>query len=158
MLFCKLIGGVLIVFCGYTCGRVISQRGERKLKQTEAFLALIIHVRNMIDRYLMPIDRIFRECDEKLLSDCGACGEFESFGALLESAELFLDAEICDGLRNFSEELGRGWRESQIRLCDEQILRLTRERERLSTDLPRSRRASVTLAVCISAGIAILFM
>ena len=127
-------------------------------KEYLTLLLLADEQEDMIDRYLMPIDLIFRECDGRLIASCGVAGKVESFGELLDGVELLLSPELCDELRRFADGLGHGWRESQLRLCDDCILRLSRERDRLVNDLPRSRRASVTLAVCISAGIAILFI
>jgi len=157
MVFYKVLGGGLIILCGYICGRSVCQREERKLRQVDGLIALVSHIRDMIDRYLMPIDRILRECDGELLSACGFSDEHDSFFEMIDGA-VFFDDGICAEMQSFAEELGRGWRESQLKLCDRCLSSLVRERDRLSADLPRSRRATMTLAIAVSAGITILLL
>lgn len=143
--------------CGYICGRSICQREERRLRQVDGLIDLVGYIRDMIDRYLMPIDRILKECDRELLSVCGFSGEGEKLCEMVDGA-VFFDENIRGEMRSFAEELGRGWRESQLKLCDRCLSVLGRERDRLSADLPRSRRAVMTLAMAVSAGITILLL
>lgn len=157
MLAYKLLGGGLVILCGYAFGRGACLRQEHKLDRLEAIISLINHIRDMIDRYLMPLDRILAECDREMLDACGFSGDCYSLEELFESAK-YLDAEIYDALRSFAAELGRGWRESQVKLCDRCLSILAREHERLSSDLPRARRAVMTLSMSLSAGITILLL
>ena len=157
MLVYKLLGGGLVILCGYVWGRSACLRQEQRLERLEAIIFLITHIRDMIDRYLMPIDRILGECDREMLDKCGFPRDCNSLEGLLECAP-FLDREVGDTLRSFVTELGRGWRESQVKLCDRCLSVLVCERDRLSADLPRARRAAMTLSMSLSAGIAILLL
>lgn len=157
MVFYKVLGGGLIILCGYFCGRSVCQREEKKLRQTEGLIVLVSHIRDMIDRYLMPIDRILKECDVEMISACGLSGECDDLIKMVDEA-VFLDDGIRAEMQSFAYELGRGWRESQLKLCDRCLSSLTRERDRLSADLPRSGRATMTLAMAVAAGITILLL
>ena len=157
MLFYKLLGGGLIILCGYICGRSICQREERKLRQIDGLIDFVSCIRDKIDRYLMPIDRILKECDRDVLYVCGFSGEAENLCEMVDGA-VFFDESIRGEMQSFAEELGRGWRESQLKLCDRSLGALRRERDRLSADLPRSQRAAMTLAMSVSAGITILLL
>lgn len=157
MLVYKLLGGGLLILCGYACGRGACLRQEQRLERLEAIISLITHIRDMIDRYLMPLDRILGDCDREMLFACGFSSDCDSLEGILDGAA-FLGKEIEDTLQSFVAELGQGWRESQVKLCDRCLAVLVRERERLSADLPRARRAAITLSMSLSAGIAILLI
>ena len=146
------------MLCGYISGRAICRRREAELLQVEGFIALVFHIRDMIDRYLMPLDKIFEGCDGRLLSACGYDGDCSGMEELLCGIKVELRDEIYDELIAFAREIGKGWREGQIKLCDSCINRLSRERDALLSELPKGRRAIMALSLSLSAGVTILLI
>ena len=59
-------------------------------------------------------------------------------------------------LSSFAASLGRCFREEQLRNCDGCIDALTALRGRLETELPKRRRASLSIVICAAAAAALI--
>lgn len=136
----------------------LCEQDRRRWKQVEAFLVLLRTVKNRIDCYGEPIDAILSRCDVTLLSACGYGGgqEAPDFSDFLEGCELCLSADERQILRDFSGELGRGYRAEQVKVCEYYIARLDRVREELERELPKRRKMIRT--VCLSASLGAILM
>ena len=152
MLFCKLLGGVLLLGAGLGLGLRARHAARRELRRTEGFLALLGHIRTQIESFSMPIDKILACCDRRLLADCGADGMgFSDFSALLLEASGELPREAVRLLECFGKELGRGYRADQLRHCEQYMTLLERECRLLREALPRREKTLLVLPIAISA-------
>ncbi|NLW74251.1 MAG: hypothetical protein GX057_05065 [Clostridiales bacterium] len=159
----KVLGALLLLFGGVLCGRALCRRAEAGLLQTEGFVALLKYIRNQIDCYLMPVDRILAGCDPGILMACGLVAdadlrEIKSFSELLDCCELCVSEATAELLRKFAGELGTSYRDMQLKICDYYIGKLSAERDRLQAELPARRKMIMTICICAFAGVALIMI
>jgi hypothetical protein len=157
------MGALLLLFGGVLCGRALCQKAETGLGQTEGYVALLKYIRNQIDCYLMPVDRILTGCDPGILLACGLPAdtdlrEIKSFSGLLDCCELCVSEETAELLRKFAGELGTSYRDTQLKICDYYIGKLSAERDRLQAELPARRKMIMTICICTFAGVAVIMI
>ena len=146
----KLLGSALLITSSISASRVLIGIEQKRIKQTDSFIALIRYIRDRIDCYSTPIDKILSTCpDDILLEIGGRNGEF-SFWELVSQNDMVLDGEGKRILREFSESLGKNYRERQIKLCDSAISTLENYRKTKNADLTAKRKA--INAICLAIG------
>jgi len=121
MSFYKAAGAVLLLFGGVSLGRALCQKIEAGFAQTEGFIALLKYIRNQIDCYLMPVDKILAGCDPGILETCGVSADADlsvihSFSELLDCCELCISEVLAELLRKFAGELGTSYRDTQLKM------------------------------------------
>lgn len=146
----KLSGAVLIIVSCLAASRIIISHEEKRLRQLEAFIALIKYIRNRIDCYSVPVDKILAECPEGVMNDLGGKGEKMSFREITEREEILLEGESRQILKEFSDSLGKHYRERQVKLCDGAVANLetARDAEKKALD---SKKKTVN-ALCLAIG------
>ena len=154
----KLIGVLLVAIC---CGGICFEarrRDAERLARVDGFLRLLAFIRSEIDCFLTPQSRIFSKCDVRMLYDCGRQGGEppRDFSGLLSSVRGGLDPRVREQLMLFSSSLGKSFREEQLRSCDGCIEALRKLHEELEAELPRKRRASLSLGICAAAAAAVI--
>ena len=77
MIISKLIGGVLITVCALKIYAEIQKFQKKSIKQIDSFIELIDYIKNQIECFLLPIDTIMFNCDNKLLLNCGIQRDME---------------------------------------------------------------------------------
>lgn len=111
MLTVKLIGCALILIGCSAVGFSAAKLYRLRVKQLEAFLRLIKHIRAQIEYYRAPLDRIFEGYEDDMLSDCGFLDGARASGAVggFEACRgrLYLSGGEADELAGFFEGLGR---------------------------------------------------
>lgn len=155
MLVFKLTGAALLIAAGCGTGRFLCVAERRRLTQTDGFIALLRFIRAKIDIYLLPIDKILSGCDSSILSACGAVPA-DSFEKLLDGCEFYTGPGVRELLYKFAGELGKSNRTAQLGHCDYYIGRLSAERDRMDSELPRRCRLYMTLSLCAAAVVALL--
>ena len=101
---------------------LFSNMQSRRQKNLECFLLLIRFIESEISCYQTPLDDIYRRFDGDALERCGFSAVLREKGlkeALVECKEaLCLSDEEYRLLLDFSGELGKSYREEQLRGCD----------------------------------------
>jgi hypothetical protein len=110
-----------------------------------------MHTRNNVD-----FDKILSGCSAEILNACGATPGARSFNELLETCDGKLPPDTAELLEKFAAELGTTYRDTQLKLCDYYISKLTAERDRLQSDVPARRKMIMTLCICAAGGIAVI--
>lgn len=146
------------MLCGAGVGVTGLRYERRRYLQAEGFLTLLRTVRLDIDCFSMPVDRILRQCEPKLLSDCGAPGPAPDMETLLRGARLCLPAEFCRLLWDFAARLGGSYREEQLRCCDYYLARLTPLCDRMRAELPKREKTALLLPVAMAALLALMLL
>lgn len=154
----KLIGVLMVALC---CGGICFEarrRDAERLARIDGFLRLLAFIRSEIDCFLTPQSRIFSKCDVRMLYDCGWQGGEppRDFSGLLSSVRGGLDPRVREQLMLFSSSLGKSFREEQLRSCDGCIEALRKLHGELEAELPRKRRASLSLGICAAAAAAVI--
>ena len=120
----KLVGAVMILASSLTAARTLTSLEKEKAERLDSFIALIRYIRNRIDCYSLPIDKIFFDCPDDILDPLGGKEPRMSFDGLLSRKNVTVSEEARNILAEFSKTLGKNYRERQIKLCDGTIAAL----------------------------------
>ena len=156
MLYFKALGAIFLLASAGLAGLWARRFFCLRYKQALGFLTLLQHTRRQIDCFSLPIKQILASCDRELLCDLGARGEVSDFAELIKG-DLYLEEQICELLQRFCAELGKGYREDQLRACDYYIDALSPYCNQLREDLVRCEKIAVFLPIAIAA-IALLLL
>ena len=148
----KLVGSALIVMASAGVVSYVISGEKKKIEEVDAFIALIKYVRNQIDCFSMPIEKILASCPE-LVSKIGVSEKTTSISGLVSKCDI--SCQECKKIINaFSLSLGKGYREQEIRLCEKVIGELENIKKGLECSYPSRKRT--TVALCLAIGGALL--
>ena len=149
----KLAGGAAVMIsCAMASSYAVSVE-KRKIEQLETFISLIKHVRNQIDCYSMPVEKILAMGSE-FLKRLGVEDGTSDFSRLLSECKIECGEDCKKILYTFSENLGKGYREHQVKMCDGTLSELEDIRKRLLAAYPSKKK--IAFALCFAAGGALL--
>lgn len=146
MLTVKMLGVLFMLFVGGIAAYSLVSYEKRTVTVLDGWIDLIRHIRTEIDCYLTPLNEILAKCP---------AGE-RDLGILLKRTSVYLDANARHLIEGFQRDLGGSYREQQLKLCDRCIEELRCRRASRAAELPTRLKLSVTLALCITIGSAIL--
>lgn len=161
MLYLKLIGAILLTAAGGYGAWLIGKRDSMRIDRVEAWIALLRLTKNRIDCFSLPVPEILARCEANLLRRLGWSEKTPpaDFRALVDSdASEGLTMEGRRIAHGFSEEIGKGYRQEQLRACDDSIGLFSAERDRLLSQLPKKRKRDITLCMAAALGTVILLL
>ena len=161
MLYFKWIGAIILTAVGGYGAWLIGKRDSMEIDRVEAWIALLRLTKNRIDCFSLPVPEILARCETNLLRRLGWSADTPpaDFRALAESDAA--DGLTMEGRRiacGFSEEIGKGYRQEQLRACDYSIGLFSAERDRLLSQLPKKRKRDITLCMAAALGTVILLL
>ena len=145
----KLFGMASIILSSVAASRTLIEQERKRVAQIDSFMAIIRYIRDQIDCYSAPIGRIFAECPRHFFDGLGGYQGEISFGQLLERHEFTVDGEGKRILFEFSDSLGKNYRDRQIRLCDSAIVALEGYRKTKERDLSVKKKAITVLCLAL---------
>lgn len=155
----KVLGAFLWLISGVYVSTEINKLSKARLEQVSAFIELISFVRLNIDCYATPMPDILAECDSKLIERCGGENADKSTLAnFFDSSDIILPKDAKKAVGEFCHTVGKGYKDSEIRMCDSYIIRLEKLREELSAKQPGSEKLSLTMCICIFGTLLLLFI
>ena len=133
-------GASLVLGCSLGASLSLVSEKRKRIIHTEAILGLILHVRSNIDHFLTPIDGIFAEYRNETLESCGFSAVLRNSGidGAVSSHTASLSDETEAVLAYFSRNLGGGYKDDQLNLCDYCCEKLEAELEREREELKRN--------------------
>ena len=146
----KLAGAVMIIISCLTTARTLTSLEKEKSDQLDSFIALIRYIRNRIDCYSIPIDKIFAECPDDIFDHLGGKEAGMSFDGLLSRKNVTVSEDARGILEEFSKTLGKNYRERQIKLCDGAISSLESLRD--GEKKKYNAKKKTVNALCLAAG------
>ena len=155
MLTVKILGVLLLLSVGGAAALICRRTELRRLRLLEGWIDLIRHVRHQISCYLLPLNEILSSVEPEGMEGCLASGE-ERLRAILRAGERDLEGESLRLLEDFVSQIGKGYREDQLCLCDEALAALGALRDKMAAELPARLRVCTTLCLCAAAGGALL--
>ena len=155
----KILGAIIIILCGFSFAYLLNGKARARLAQLEGFIALVRYLRTQIDCFSMPMPSALSRCPQGVFERCGArCNEkFKTVRDLLDACDCSAD-EIGELMYGFASDVGRGYRQEQLALCDRTLERLEDHREELAARLPAKQKLNGTLCVCSSLAVVILLI
>lgn len=125
----KLFGAAMVGVSCFAASKTITLHEREKAERLNSFIILTKYIRNKIDCYSAPINKIFAECPDEILDPLGGRTENMTFKELLERKNNALGDESTRLLQEFSETFGKNYRERQLKLCDGVISSLETARD-----------------------------
>lgn len=161
MIIYKILGGVLIVASSITVCVQGHRYEARRLSQIKAYIDLLGYVKNQIECYLQPIDRIVAWADPALLRRCGIDVDAQRNancvgGALLAPDMIYGGSCLCESLERFLREFGASYSEEQVRSCERYIAELSEEYKKLKEK--QRGEARLRLTILVSASLSLVLM
>ena len=158
MRFFKMAGMLLLFVCGLFASALLVRFEKKRARQAEGFLSLLRFIRMQIDCFSAPIGRILSKIDEKTRKDCELPENAPDFPRLLEGTSLFVPPEMQTLLEQFSKDLGKGYREDQLRTCDYYIAQLRLHCEKIRAELSKRIRLWLLLPPILTAALILLLI
>ena len=135
------------------------QAGER-LQRLRGQIEFVAFVRERIDRYLLPISQIIKECDKetesKVTIGCESAEfiDIDGLRAILRTGRYYSDGG--DEFDRFLSSLGASYREGEVASCDACIKDLSAIYGKISVEIPKEEKSRAVLAFCFAAAIVII--
>ncbi len=152
----KLLGAALVLSVGVISAFGTVRYEKKRLSVLDGWIDLILYIRAQIDCYLTPLYEILSSSDPALMHACMSPEHETDLGAILRASSIYLDGNSKRLLESFIREIGSGYREEQVKLCDYYISALRTERAKVADELPTRMRLYAALCICVSLGTAIL--
>ena len=146
---------MILSFSGIAAAYTLNQAAKRGLSQTESFIALVRYLRSEIECFSMPLPRAMARCPQELLEGCGCTREVSDLRELLRVCSVY-DARAFKLVSRFCDEVGRGYRDEQLALCDYYITLLDEYRAELTVALPERRKRNG--ALCVAGALALVIV
>ena len=149
----RITGAALVALSGIFAAYVLNSSAKRTLGQTESFL------RSQIECFSRPVPRALERCPEEILRGCGYTLDAPP-GTLGELLEVCSDADgaVMREMGRLAADIGKGYREEQLALCDYCLSLLEEQRSRISGQLPLKIKVNSALSVAGAAAVVILLI
>ena len=128
--------------------------------QLSAYIDLLLYIKQSIECYLLPIDRIIGSVDEDILIRCGLnrAIDYNGLSQLINNADYYIDGEAIEILRSFANNFGSSYGKDQIEMCSRTIDKLQMQLEKLKSKAEKENKMRLTLSVSISVSIVLLLI
>lgn len=146
----KLIGGTLVLIACFGVSHYFSSIEKKRMERVRDLIYLVRYIKDKVDCYSMPIDKILEACSGDLLLRLGIEEKVRDLSELSEKLEKTCDSRSKEILYELSGDFGKGYREHQMRLCDIAISALERHLGSLESTYPVRKKRRATL--CFSIG------
>lgn len=136
----------------------LNSDARERVRRIDGLIALVRYFKTEIECFALPIPRILERCPAELLKGCG----YNRDSAPACMSELLrgtaVDRSARESFESFCQELGRGYREEQLAICEGCIKALEERRRQLSSSL--ASRIKINSALCLGGALAavILFL
>ncbi len=155
----KLIGAVILVLAALFCSAYILLREKKHIEQLGGFTELIRQIYKQIEAFNLPVPDIMKSLDRDILKSCGASGqEGLTIESLVSREELFLNQKEKKIILDFSQGLGRCYRDEQLKLCKYYLDELEGRLSIIRSEYPKKRKLTLTLCFCAALGLIILMI
>ena len=159
MTIVKIFGACGVALSGIIYFKETVNYEKLKIAQVDAYIKLIEYIKNQVECFNLPIDRIIESCDREILLKCGAQNASpKTVTEIVNSTNMYLDAEIVDILTKFANEFGTVYREEQIKLCLYYIGELRAYRQGIKEKHNRERKIHLGLCVSFAASLILLLI
>lgn len=161
MTFYKLLGSGSIIVSALIMYFEMQHYEKLKLKQINSFILLIEYIKNQIECFLLPIDKIIHNCSEEMIKSCGINADYrkaEKLEDLIDTTDFYCDNECIELIKQFANDFGQGYMQEQVRSCDYYRGELIRQKEKLKEKSIKERKLRLALCLCASFSLILLLI
>ena len=149
IIYVKIIGSFLWVAAGFLISMQINKSKREYLRRIEAYIELIKFIRLKIECFVTPIPDILQECDDEILK---LCCKGQSIPYSIEEIHKSIprndNSKGYRIIRDFFRSIGKSYKDSEIRLCNNSICALIEHKDEIEKRLPSEERARTALWLC----------
>lgn len=146
----KLMGGALLLGACFCISYYFSSTERKRMAKVRGVSSLVRYIKDKVDCYSMPIDKILLSCREDILFNLGVEKNVSDLSELCKELEAMCDRESEKILKSLARDFGKGYREHQMKMCDVAVSALEKHLEILENAYPMRKRRIIT--VCFSLG------
>ena len=146
----KLIGGLLLLVACFGVSHYFSSIEQKRMEHVRRLISLVRYIKNSVDCYSMPIDKILEAFGEDKLLELGTEKKVKDLLELYDELGKTCDSVSSKILYELSRDFGKGYREHQMRICETAISALERHLALLEETYPVRKKRLTTL--CFSIG------
>ena len=157
----SIIGACTISLSAMVYFKEINAYKRRGVKQSEAFIELIEYIKNQVECFLLPVDKILEACDKGLLSRCGFNADSRSplsISEIIDCSDLYVDTEVAELMKKFANEFGSVYKDEQIRLCNHCISELRCYVNKAQAKYTNDRKMYLGLSVCFAVSLILMLI
>lgn len=155
----KIMGAGCLCVASFIASLIINSAEKKRVERLGAFSKLIKQIGAQIESFNLPIAEIFARIDSSIFLECGylRAEKATDFTSFLHGCPEF-EGETKRLLQDFSAELGRSYRDEQIKLCSYYGAQLEALFQKSFYEMPKKRRMTTTLCICAALALTILFI
>ena len=155
----KILGSAVAVAASVIAAGAAVSGEKRRLTQLQAFTSVVRRLGQQIEGFSSPVPEILKKTDPALLCACGAqVPDTKSFASFLDSCDLALSTQEKSVLFDFAADLGRKFRDEQVRSCTLCADRLDELSKNAELQLPKRRKVTYTLFICSALALVIILI
>ncbi len=143
----RALGGVICLASSFGIYRSFVRSESRKLDLLDDVILLMQHIRDKVDYYSAPIDKILSECDSDLMTRLFSDHRDMDIEVLFSSLSGELDIECEKAIRDFTGSFGKSYREGQVLLCDGTLKILEARRDKMREMYISRKKVAATLTL-----------
>lgn len=147
----------MLLLTAFLCGQTVRRVARERILLLQSSEALLLHARRKIDFFGTPADSLFSDFTDGFDPPTRrALREKSAEDALRLIAERL--GEYGDALMKFSSEIGCGYREDALRLCDYCIEKTIAARTQAQEEYERRRKLYTALPLLFAISVIVLLI
>ena len=157
----KILGGVSLLSASLFCYVGSIKKDKHKIEQIDAYIMLVEYIKDNVECYLLPIDRILDSCDKDIIKGCIGSSEYistRSTSELYKVADIVLPRNISAEIERFCTRFGLSYKEEQVRMCSDLLRRLNDSKIEITNEATKSRKIKFALTITVPLFFILLFI
>ena len=155
----RIAGALMIAFSGAFAAYSLNKSAKDTLRQTEYFISLVRFLRAQIECFSMSVPRALERVPDEILAGCSFLGKErpKSLSELIGGCQV-TDQAVMRDMSRLADDIGKGYREEQLTLCDYCLSLLEAQRSRIAGQLPLKIKVNSALSLAGAAAVVILLI
>ena|GEM_PF-4687588 len=156
----KYIGLAVLFLSSVYIGQIIAASYKTSVKQIDAFIHFVKHIKSQIEHYNTSYPDIFNKYSNKILEQTGFITKLrnENWNTALVNSVFAFDNNIKDILYNFGNDLGKTMKEEAIVNCSYTVDQLLLHYNTLKSDLPKKNKLCISLSLMVGLSTVIILI
>ncbi len=158
----KILGSTLILAASLIFYFEKRTSDMKVIRQVEAYLKLLIHIKNKVDAYGMPIEKVIQCCDPDTIKNCGLSyiqnNGYVPLYSRIENADISLDPTTKKIILDFASEFGGAYATNQLKVCDNYIEQLRTRIVDIKEMQGKNANVQLALSLCITFSLVLILL
>lgn len=154
----RMLGFALIVMGGWGISLHLVREMKQNISTWVACGDFVRYIRLQIDCFLSPQDQIFHSFSHPILEGNGLLPALRSGEDMEVAVKGIKDKQLADMMLRFGRELGQGYREEQLRVCDFYLAQMVTHRECEEEKMPSQIKIKRTVCMVGAMLVGLLFL